>query len=465
MAGVSLTGLASGLDTDGIISQLMAVEGQGKSRLLVAQRYATGRKTAIEDVGRVLRSLSNAVADLQSAGTWADVQTVASSDAAKFTGRQVGQAPAGSFAVNVLQLARAEQRTFTYAETLDGGGNPQPQELVISDGVTTRTVTVAAGTTPQGVVNAINATSGTPVYAGLVNGKLTLTGKELGRDLTITSSTGSVTEVPGTEVQARLTQYEVNGVRQDDKAGFTVQPGGLPGVELTLKDVGSGTLTIGTPAADAEKVKAKVQAFVDAYNSATDLIRSKLAEKKVANPSTATDFTRGALRGDPTLNATLAKLRQIVGGEQADGTASTIDTFAELGVKIPAVTSSGAPTAEGKAGKVTLDASALLAALAAKPDEVEKAIRDATTGLGTKLTAALDPVVKASGGFLTRSTAAADSEFSRIGTQLTDFDRRLSLKEKRLRAQFTALETALNGSQSQTAWLQGQIAGLPTGSS
>jgi hypothetical protein len=36
------------------------------------------------------------------------------------------------------------------------------------------------------------------------------------------------------------------------------------------------------------------------------------------------------------------------------------------------------------------------------------------------------------------------------------------MKEDRLRKQFSVLETALNGSQNQSGWLAGQIAGLPT---
>ena len=39
-------------------------------------------------------------------------------------------------------------------------------------------------------------------------------------------------------------------------------------------------------------------------------------------------------------------------------------------------------------------------------------------------------------------------------------DRRLKLKEERLRAQFTAMETALNSTQSSMSWLNGQISGL-----
>jgi flagellar capping protein FliD len=45
---------------------------------------------------------------------------------------------------------------------------------------------------------------------------------------------------------------------------------------------------------------------------------------------------------------------------------------------------------------------------------------------------------------------------------MTRTDARLAAKEKRLKAQFAAMESALNASNAQMAWLQGQLAGLPS---
>ena len=206
MAGLRLGGLASGMDTESVVAQLMALESAPKLRFSEQQRRAEGRKTAVEDVARQLRALSTAVTDLHSTLTWANVQKLESSDTTKVTARVTGTAAAGTHSINVTQMARVEQRTFTYAETLDGGGQPQPQQISISDGTTTKVVDIPAGTSQQGVVDAINATAGVTVYAGLVNGKLTLTGKELGKPMTITSSTGSVTEDATKRVNAQLTQ-------------------------------------------------------------------------------------------------------------------------------------------------------------------------------------------------------------------------------------------------------------------
>ena len=57
---------------------------------------------------------------------------------------------------------------------------------------------------------------------------------------------------------------------------------------------------------------------------------------------------------------------------------------------------------------------------------------------------------------------SAGVETRRIADDLTRTDTRLAAKEKRLKAQFAAMESALSASQTQMAWLQGQLAGLPT---
>lgn len=43
---------------------------------------------------------------------------------------------------------------------------------------------------------------------------------------------------------------------------------------------------------------------------------------------------------------------------------------------------------------------------------------------------------------------------------MTDLDQRLAIREKALRAKFTAMEAALQSAQSQSQWLSGQLAAL-----
>jgi flagellar hook-associated protein 2 len=72
MTGIRLTGLVSGLDTDSIVTQLMALDRQPRSRLEYQQTAVQARQTNLRDVVSKLSTLKLAAADLRSAGVWTD---------------------------------------------------------------------------------------------------------------------------------------------------------------------------------------------------------------------------------------------------------------------------------------------------------------------------------------------------------------------------------------------------------
>ena len=448
MAGLRLGGLASGMDTEGVISQLMAIESLPKQRFILQQKLAEGRKTAVEDVARQLRALSTAVADLRSISTWADTQTVTSSDAAKVSARTVGSAPPGNVTVKVTQLARVEQRFYDWGA---------PDSALTIDGKAIDTSGVADA---QALADRINGTADITVYAGVMNGQLVLTGKRLGEPIDVQNAGGLTA---GTVVAAQKTKYSINDVPQlPDTTASVVQPPGLPGVELTLKAVTTDpvTLSITAPGPDTEKVKTKLKAFVDAYNATVDLVRGKLGEARVRQPSVAADFVKGQLRGDSALSSMLANLRQAV-GPVVDATATTVDTLAELGISIESAIEGSKPSAGALAGKLKIDEEKLASALAGSPDAVENLLgAGGTPGLAQQLEGFLDPIAKTTTGYLARSATEADANAAAAKTRQTDFDRRLALREERLRAMFSAMETAMNASQTQSSWLSGQLSGL-----
>ena len=63
-------------------------------------------------------------------------------------------------------------------------------------------------------------------------------------------------------------------------------------------------------------------------------------------------------------------------------------------------------------------------------------------------------------GILTSRIDGFDSEISFIKKQMDDMNIRLEMKEKQLRQQFTAMETALIQLQNQQAWMASQIASM-----
>ena len=64
------------------------------------------------------------------------------------------------------------------------------------------------------------------------------------------------------------------------------------------------------------------------------------------------------------------------------------------------------------------------------------------------------------GGVLGSAIASANQTIAALGVQKSNWDLRLTDKEAALRKQYTAMESALQQSQSQGTWLAGQVAKL-----
>jgi flagellar capping protein FliD len=115
MTGIQVGGLASGLDTQSIIDQLMSVERQPRTRMGYQQTAAQARQDALQAVDTKLSALKLAANDLHSALLWVPVQSTTSSNTAVLTARTTGAAAPGASVVGVTNLPSAEQHSFGQA--------------------------------------------------------------------------------------------------------------------------------------------------------------------------------------------------------------------------------------------------------------------------------------------------------------------------------------------------------------
>jgi flagellar hook-associated protein 2 len=466
----NIGGLASGLDTNSIIQQLMSIEQQPKVRLQQKQVVEQARQSTLKDVQTRLKNLSLQVAGLRDPGTWNDVQTVDSTDTTKVTATRTGGAAAGGYSLQIVGLARAAQMTQGTSATAASADDT----LHIAVGTTTPVsvdVSVAAGDSLQTIADKINSSASTPVYASLMNGKLVLSGKQTGADNAISVTGGAVaTDLGLAETQsAQNADFWLGSTHYTDRSSNVVSDV-MPGVSLTLRGTtGTGTVSVvvGSPGADTDAIKTKVQAFVDQYNSTIDFIRGKLDEDTVVNPTTDADRAKGALRGDPGLTSLLTSLRANV-ADVFSGRPSDTDQLSEAGVSTGATTGSGTLNQDSIAGKLTLDATKLTERLAANFDGVKSLFTSSTgsydtEGLSQRLDRFLTPWINGDGTnapIMSSRIDASASLISDLTDQMASIDQRLSLREAALRQQFTSLETALSQIQSQGQWLTGQLAQL-----
>lgn len=419
MSGISLGGLASGMDTDAIVGQLLALERAPRTRIELRQAATQARQDVLRDVAGRLNALRTATTALSSAATWADLQKAESSTPGTATARLTsGAAPGGSSLV-VTSLASSAQSTYTFA-------SPGSATTVSVNG---HAVPVAAGATLADVVGTINSTPDTGVFAVDVGGSLVLSSRATGA-LSAAVATGATVTQTATRAGADSV-FSVDGTPYT-RAGNVVTDV-LPGVELTLKAPGTTTVTVSAPAPDQAAVLGRVKDFVKAYNELQGFLRDKLAEKKVPGAATAADAKKGALHADPALRQALAALRSASG------------TFSDLGISTGAA-ASGTPDQQAVAGTLTLDETKLTALLSSGSTTARTRLGE----LGAAMETVLAPLT-GSGGLVDQRVTAAGAQLSALKSSLDAFDARLGRTEERLRAQFTALELALQRSSSVSA--------------
>ena len=80
---MQLTGLASGLDTSSIITQLMAIERMPEKQMQVKKSQSEARQSLLKDFDTKLNALHDAAAALSAVTLWSPKQTVTSSDPAR----------------------------------------------------------------------------------------------------------------------------------------------------------------------------------------------------------------------------------------------------------------------------------------------------------------------------------------------------------------------------------------------
>jgi flagellar hook-associated protein 2 len=472
---ITLSGMASGLDTDSIISQLMAIEQNKVTAVQKRQVSVTQHKTDLTTIKTKLDAVKAAAADLSAASTWKPAQASTSSDPTKVDVTMLAGAGIGGHSIQVDKLASSAQHGFAYSPSTDAGAltlfyGSDPT----ATGNSKVSIAIGANATATDLATLINANEAAPVYAAVVKDgateRIVLSARKTGESSNFTVdasafSTGGATlteDANYTRVGAATlnASYRLDGDPVAKSSESNVIESAIPGVRLTLKGITSSPLSVNTtqPAVDTDAITKKITALVDAYNAVVTKTRAELTEKKIPTATTSADLQKGQLFGDSGMNSMLSGLKnsmnQLVSGLGLTG-------LADLGIGVPKATG-GAISADAKAGKLTVDSTKLSAAIAADYTKVRDlfAGKGATKGLSTLIS---DYVGTQTGtnGVLTSRMKSDDTTLTGFTAQIDKLNTRMETEQKRLKAQFAAMETALNNSQTQQAWLTSQIATLP----
>jgi flagellar hook-associated protein 2 len=465
---ISLTGLASGLDTESIIAQLMQLEQTKVTAVQKRQVAVTQHQTDLKAIKTKLDAVKTAAADLQSAALWKPVQATSSSDPTKVDVQVLAGAGIGGHTIQVNKLASSAQHGFSFdPQTTAGtlsfyyGTDPNAADNSKVD------IAVAANATATDVATLINANDKSPVYAAVVkeNGteRLVFSSRKTGENSNFTVDTGALadaskmTELANYKREGTILNAEVVVDGQTLTPETNVLEAAIPGLRVTLKGITSSPASVNTtqPAVNSDEIAKKITALVDAYNAVVTSTRSELTEKRVPTANTTADVQKGQLFGDTGMTSMLNSLKNTM-TTALSGLGLT--SLKDLGIDVP---KAGTNSADARAGKLTIDTEKLKTAIAADYTKVKEFFsgQGATKGLSGVIS---DYVGLQTGtnGVLTSRINGDDTKLTGFTDQITKLNARMEIEQKRLKAQFAAMEKALSNSQTQQAWLTSQIATL-----
>jgi flagellar hook-associated protein 2 len=423
---ISFSGLASGMDTNAIVENLVALE-RGQANALKRQKSdAQARMKVLDDLRAKLTALRGSAADLDEADEIRSV-SASSSDEASLGVRAGSAAATGTYSVKIVKLAQSETTT-SKAYAVDALGASGTLSITVGQDAAID-VAYVAGESLSDLADRINA-AGARVQAVAVHDgtdhRLIVTGRETGADnaLSFVDSAGELGL--GETRSAQNAALEVNGLALT-RPGNTITDL-LPGLTLDLLNPTAGEVQVGV-AYDIDAAREKTRALVDAYNGVAAAIHGQL---------TYAGTTRGTdtLFGDSTLRGLQRELGSLITRTYGASAVSA----RMLGLEV------------ANDGSLSIDPEKFNAAVGADPTLLDDLLSDASGMAG-----ALDEVVAkyadSSEGLLEAKQDSIRSLIDDLDSGIERIDRRADQLAVRLRRQFTALETTMAELQAQTSYV------------
>lgn len=400
---ISSPGIGSGLDVNGIITKLMAVESQPLTNLATKEAAFQAKLSAYGTLGGSLSAFQSTVQGLNDPAIFQSLKAT-SSDTTVASASASSIAVAGSYALDISKVAQSQKlvaagkASATTAiglggtTTLDfdfgtisgtlapyvpatGTGGTYTASTFASNGNGVKTVTIdATNNSLTGIRDAINAAK-IGVTASIVNDggaspyRLVLSSDNAGQsnslkisvsgDATISALLSQdpagavgVTQNLQQTLVGQNTEMTVNGVFVSKTSSTLTDV--IPGVTLNALKIGTSTISV---AQDSSGVTTAVNAFIKGYN---DLAKS-LKDSSSYDPATK---KAGILQGDASVRTIQSQLRALMGRTLTGNFAYT--NLSQVGITFQ------------RDGTFALDSAKLQTALTANPIDVAAVF--ATTG-------------------------------------------------------------------------------------
>jgi flagellar hook-associated protein 2 len=457
---LSSAGIGSGLDVNSIVTQLMAIESRPLTAL---QTKASTIQSTVSEYGKIksaFSALNDLAVKLAGSTTWA--QSTATSTDASVAATTNASSP-GTYSVAVSQLASVQTLAtgvFADASATIGAGalhielgtwGANQASFVPKAGATAVDVSIAATDTLTEVRDKINA-AGAGVTA------LIMTDSSGSRLLLRSNTTGAANAFrtsggvnaldfdPSSGAAGTMTQSQVAADAAATVNGLAVTSSSntfaniVDGLTLNVSALTTSPATV-TVATDKTALKKAITDFAAAYTAIYKLIATDTHYDATAKQG-------GILQGDSAAVGLQNQLRALAGG--VTGASSTFARLSDAGLQIQVD------------GSMTVDDTKLGNALG-NLAELKKAFANTDPadptqdGFAKRFRTATDALLGIDGSLSTRTQGLSDA-LRRNQTDQEHLNTRLAGVERRLRAQYTALDKAMATLTSQSSYITQQVA-------
>lgn len=480
-SSITSLGIGSGLDANSIVTKLVALESQPIANLQTASDKLQTKISAYGQIQSAVSGVRDAARKLTSADLWG-ATAAASADATAVSATTSAGAQVGTYSIDVTVLAKPQSvvtktSLASGASTLGSGtltldiGTWTGNSFEAKAGSTPVTIDVAATDTLAGIRDKINATnsgvkasiitdsSGSRLVmqsatTGAINGfRVTAADAGDGNNLddaglsALAYDPGSATA--GTNLSQPATDAEATINNVPIKSATNTLSEVVSGLTITLSKVTTNppTITTGpisvTVSQDTATITKAITDFATAYSSMATLVKGSTKYDEGSK-------TAGALQGDSGALSVQNQLRSLLGS--SSNASSTFGTLSSIGLEIQTD------------GTVKVNSTKLTSALG-NLAEVKKLFSnsdsaDATKdGIMTRLRVMSDNLL-GSEGILTVRTSGLKQTITNNQARQESLQNRVDLYEKRLKAQYSALDTIMAGLSSQGNYVTQMINSL-----
>lgn len=425
---IQFGGLASGLDTGRMITQLVQLERQPIQRIQSRQRQLDAEISTLGKLSSSMKELQDFLADMSST-TDVIASSATSSNEDALSATTTGEAQKGSFSIKIDSLANsARMRSEGLADSsTEFGEGTLSIQVFGEDSVD---IDVAAGESLSQVRDKINAATdlvsasiidtGDGAYLSMSSAK---EGHEVGGAATDAlqvshSASAGADRTFSVVEEASNAVFEVDGLRVERQSNQIDHV--LQGLTLNLDQTTTEAVELNVEP-DVQKTRERFESFMEKYNAVIEIIQEN-------NEESASSRERA-----------LSDMRDVLISTVAPGS-TEVSNLASIGIESSRAT-----------GELSIDSTTLEDALVSNSEAISSLFGDATNGIAARLDTVLENYTESGDGFLAISKEGLRNRSDRMDTQIERKERAVTRYEERLNRQFTQLETISSEMQSISA--------------